>query len=55
MVVVIILKIINNIEANTFVLISNIKIPNIFIVSLELGGFNPEISISDYDMNKAQN
>ena len=45
----------NNIEANAYVLLSNIDFPNIFIVSIELEGFNPATSIRENVMIKVQN
>ena len=42
-------------EANAYVLVSNIDLPNIFIVSIELEGFSPAISIKEDVMNKVQN
>ena len=42
-------------EANSYVLVSNIELRNIFIVSIELEEFNHWISIREDVMNKAQN
>lgn len=45
----------NNIEANAYILVNNIDLPKIFIVSIELEGSNPSISIREDSMLKTQN